>query len=687
MARIGFVGPTYALNDVDAAAQRCVNLFPQVIEVGNEPQKIILRGTPGLAAFATAYSGQPVRGMIDIGDGRMLVVAGQYVRTIGTDGTVTAIGTLISTSGVVNMASNGQEIMLVDGAYGYYFTIATDTLTQIADADFPGGYVVVFLDGYFLVSDPDTQNIYISGLYDPSTWDPLDFGAAEGNPDNIISLCDLNQQVWAFGTRTVEPFYNSGNADFPFTRVSGGLIEKGCGAKYSVAKCDNSVFWLSDQRVVYRNVGYQAARISTHPIEEAIARYTVISDAIGMSYEQEGHAFYVLTFPTEGATWVYDASTQMWHERGEWVGSGDGDFDYDRWRPSCVCYFNDGVYAGDYENGRVYRIDLDSYTDNLATIRRMRRTPHARGKAFERLFHRALTLTMTTGVVETSAGTYPLSDDGTLAAAYGYGHIEATAPDYLVAPYEYSGVAAGGTAFALPSTNNAFVSQAINCPTGTIVCCEAVINSLSATQFDGLGIACAFSNDGAPTGGVVTAYISDTNGATPRWNGTGISAQVRTSPAAGFRVGLEFNGTTGAIRIITTDGTLTSSTTFTPGTSLTFYLFVTDSGTTPAGETCELELVPAIADMDLTYATGAQGPADLRDMTVTPQAMLRWSNDGGHTWGNEIWREFGRLGEYAKKVDWHRLGMARTRVYELSITDAARICIMDDDLDVKAGMS
>lgn len=477
MARIGIVGPAYALNDVGAAAQRCVNLFPQSIEVPNEPARIMLRSTPGLAVAATVDASEPVRGAINVGNGLALVVCGTGVYTVTTAYVATLVGTLVTSQSVVSMASNGQEIMIVDGLNGYYYDINANTLTQISDPDFPGGEIVCFIDGYFIVSDPDTQDIYISGIYDPSTWAALDFAAAEGDPDNIVSLAILNSQIWAFGESTVEPFYNSGNADFPFARVSGALIEKGCGAAHSVAKCDNSVFWLSDQRVIYRSQGYQAMRISTHAIEESIARYATVSDAIGMSYEQEGHSFYVLTFPTQGVTWVYDAATGLWHERGEWKEIDQGTYGFGRWRANCLCYFNDGILAGDYANGKIYTLDLDTYTDNGVGIIRLRTTPHARAGSFNRIFHKSLTLTIETGV----------------------------------------------------------------------------------------------------------------------------------------------NGMTDAI---------------------------------PMPE---------------------------------PQIMLRWSNDGGYTWGNELWRSLGAQGQYSLKVDWHRLGMARTRVYEIRVSDAARVSIIDDDLEVAAG--
>jgi hypothetical protein len=106
--------------------------------------------------------------------------------------------------------------------------------------------------------------------------------------------------------------------------MNGAFIQHGCAAKYSVAQMGDALFWLSQDKqggnVVLKGQGYQAERISTHAIEVAIASYAVKSDAIGYTYQQEGHQFYVLTFPTADRTWVYDLVTGEWHER-VWLDS------------------------------------------------------------------------------------------------------------------------------------------------------------------------------------------------------------------------------------------------------------------------------------------------------------------------------------------------------------------------------
>jgi hypothetical protein len=188
---------------------------------------------------------------------------------------------------------------------------------------------------------------------------------------------------------------------------------------YSIAKLDNGLFWLGTdargQGIVYRANGYTGTRVSTHAIEYAIAQYGNISDAVAYTYQQEGHAFYVLTFPSGNATWVYDVSTQAWHER---AGFDDGQFM--RHRSNCQCNFEGNIVVGDFENGNLYRFDLDVYADNGGVqkwLRSWRALPPGENN-FKRTAHHTLQLNAETGVgLNTGQGSDPQvmlrwSDDG-----------------------------------------------------------------------------------------------------------------------------------------------------------------------------------------------------------------------------------------------------------------------------------
>jgi len=193
--------------------------------------------------------------------------------------------------------------------------------------------------------------------------DPLDFASAEGSPDGLVSLIIDHREAWLFGTNSVEVWYDAGLQDFPLQRIQGAFNEIGCIAPYSVAKLDNGIFWLgADARgrgIVYRANGYTGVRVSTHAVEWHIQDYTNMADAVAYTYQQDGHSFYVLNFPSANTTWVYDVAVNAWHERAAFSAG-----EFTRHRSNCQMSFNNEIVVGDFENGNIYAFDLNVYADN-----------------------------------------------------------------------------------------------------------------------------------------------------------------------------------------------------------------------------------------------------------------------------------------------------------------------------------
>jgi hypothetical protein len=261
------------------------------------------------------------------------------------------------------MSDNGTQLFIAANGPGYIYNSSTNVFAPINDSDFPGAVTVSYLDGYFVFNEPNSQRVWVTSLLDGTQIDPLEFASAEGSPDGLIALIVNNREAWLFGTNSIEVWYDAGTPDFPLARIQGASNEIGCAAAFSVAKLDNSIFWLGKdargQGIVYRNNGYTGIRASNHAIEWQIQQYGDISDAIAYTYQQDGHSFYVLTFPTVQKTWVYDVATQSWHERAGW---SNGDFV--RYRPNCQVAFNNKIILGDYESGNLYAYDLEVYADN-----------------------------------------------------------------------------------------------------------------------------------------------------------------------------------------------------------------------------------------------------------------------------------------------------------------------------------
>lgn len=362
------LGSSYVARSVNAADARMVNLYPEVIpEAGKEPA--YLQRCPGLRQYMDVGSG-PIRALYPLGD-NLYVASGSEFYKVDAGLNATKLGDIAGT-GPVSMADNGIQIFVACNPVSYIYNSNTTVFQQITDPDFPGAVTVGYLDGYFVFNEPNSQRIWVTALLDGLSIDPLDFASAEGSPDGLVSIIIDHREAWLFGTNSVEVWYNSGNPDFPLERIQGAYNEIGCIAPYSVAKLDNSVFWLGadarGQGVVYRAQGYQGVRVSTHAVEFAIQGYADMSDALAYTYQQDGHAFYVLIFPSAETTWVYDAATGAWHER---AGFAKGKFK--RHRSNCHARFKGQPIVGDFQNGNLYQFDLRYFRDDEQEQRWMRR--------------------------------------------------------------------------------------------------------------------------------------------------------------------------------------------------------------------------------------------------------------------------------------------------------------------------
>jgi hypothetical protein len=296
------------------------------------------------------------------------------------------------------MADNGITLVLVDGSTsGYTINLATNAFATLVDAtgSFTGADRVRYLDTFFVFNRPNSSTFYIS-LSNGTSFDPLYFASKVGYADALVAIEVTHREIWLLGDKTSEIWFNAGSAAFPFQSVPGAFIQHGCAAKNSVAAQDMAVFFLSKdpqgQSIVLMGSNYNVQRISTHAIEHEFSTYSTVSDAIGFIYQEEGHMFYVLNFPTADRTWVFDISTQLWHER-VWL---DGNGIEHRHRSNVFAFAYGSYVVGDWQNGNLYALDEGNYTDNGAPIKRVRSFPHVVNE-LKRLIYRKFVADMQTG--------------------------------------------------------------------------------------------------------------------------------------------------------------------------------------------------------------------------------------------------------------------------------------------------
>lgn len=218
-----------------------------------------------------------------------------------------------------------------------------------------------------------TYNVDVVG---GQAFDGLYIASKAGYPDPIASLQVMHREIWLVGRLTAEVWYNAGAANFPFQIEAGIFIEHGCIAQFSLCAQGLKVFWLSQDKqgrlIILKGESYQSEKISTYAMENEFATYSTVEDAISFTYQIEGHSFLVMIFPTADKCWVMDIDTGAWHE-WNWL---DENGNLHRPRVNCISNVYGMTVAGDWQNGNLYQVDINNYTDNGNPIPRIRSFPH-----------------------------------------------------------------------------------------------------------------------------------------------------------------------------------------------------------------------------------------------------------------------------------------------------------------------
>jgi hypothetical protein len=188
------------------------------------------------------------------------------------------------------------------------------------------------------------------------------------------------KEIWVFGSQSSSVLYHnvdtSNASAFPFVSNPNVFITQGIAAAYSAAVLKGAPIWLGQGMggggTVYWANGYTPTRVSTHAMETVLAGYSTLTDARAIVYEERGHSFYQLTFPTANAVWTFDASTGFWHERGEWNG-----WSYDALPIIGHVFANSLHLVGSPDSGVIYQMDKSILTDTQGRGQRwLRRCPH-----------------------------------------------------------------------------------------------------------------------------------------------------------------------------------------------------------------------------------------------------------------------------------------------------------------------
>ena len=353
-ASIATAGTGYAVNDVVSALGGVYGQSPATFTVTSIGGSGAVSGLS--LTYAGAYTSTPSNPASTSTTG-----AGSGLTLNLTFGT--------GTGGTGNYTVTPTQSVSSETMYAVNFAVIPST-----DGAFQGANVVDIVDNYFVYNNPNTQQWAASNILSPVTYG-LSYASKFTGPDNLVSVIVDHGQVYLLGETTSEVWSDVGTFPFAFQRIPGSSTQHGIAAQFSVARLGNSFAYLSKnnrgQAEIVQMNGYFPQRISTHAVENSLVNQ-YIEDAIAYTYQQEGHEVYVISFPTIDLTWCYDVATQMWH-KWLWVDSNNT---YHRHRSNCAANFQNMVLVGDWQNGNIYEVDPNNYTDNGGEIRRLRRCPH-----------------------------------------------------------------------------------------------------------------------------------------------------------------------------------------------------------------------------------------------------------------------------------------------------------------------
>lgn len=328
-----------------------INAFAEKSE-GDKAAQFAVMAIPGLSLFKNASSDE-VRGLHRMVNA-LYAVIGTTLYGVASDGTTTSYGTIAGT-GPTRIADNGTQLAIHGGNGGETGYILDSGTITTQPTNLPPVSDVAFIDGYFVWTAANSDQFIISALNNGLVYDALDVATVEGDPDNVVGLVNSHRELCFFGTNTVEIWYNSGAADFPFARSGNAFVERGCIDRNSIVKLDNSVFFVGDDRQAYRLDGYTPVRVSTHAIEYRLAQAAYYR---AFTYSQEGHKHYIIN--TDVGSFAYDVATQLWHERKS--------FGLDNYRIGCAETVYGQTIFGDSYTGKLYTPSLDVYTEDGALI-------------------------------------------------------------------------------------------------------------------------------------------------------------------------------------------------------------------------------------------------------------------------------------------------------------------------------
>ena len=626
MADFGFVGPSYPAASVYVDSNECINFLPEVdpLKQPGDRGVVALYPTPGLTIQAILPNQQEVRGLRTLSGGtRMLAVCGAYVYVFNNTLTPTMIGQLNTTTGRVTISDNGINAYIVDGTYRYTWRIST-----VTSAIFTGSTsgttltVTAVKSGTIAVG----QNLFAVGALQETVITALGTGTGGTGTYTI----GLSQSIAS------SQMYTSSPGAVVTAAISGTTL--------TVASVTSGTLYVGQT--------IQGAGITTQTIITALGTGTGGAGTYTVNNSQT-----VASITMYALNWTVLPSSDGAFTGGETCDIVDNYFVYNR--PASQQWGASGVLSP--ISGSTSFSSKDGSPDNLVALIVDHREVYLMGEASSEVW--------------TDVGGNP----------FPFQRIPGTSTQHGIAA-KFS-VSRFGDSFCYVSRNNRGQAQIMQVKgyVPTRISNHAVENSITNQYVDD-AIAWTYQLEGHevyvvsfPTLQLTWAYDL-ASGMWHKWlytNNDGTYSRHRGNCCAVFQgmvlVGDYANGNIYELdkNNYTDNGQNVRRLRRAPH-------LVTDLQRQYFDE-LQIQFQPGVG------LTGITTPLNNEVVGADPQAMLRWSNDGGSTWSSEHWTSIGLIGKYKNRAIWRRLGQARDRVFEVVVSDPINAVIISANLKATAG--
>lgn len=314
--QIPILNGIYTDNNADFRTSYPVNMIPvpkmQGISNG------YLRPSDGVETL-NASTGGIDRGGFSWGGLHYRVIGNSFCR-VSKSGDLTIIGAISGNDRVKFTYSFDRLAICANNDLFYY---DGTTLEKVTDENLGNCLDVVWVDGYFLSTDGEF--LIVSDLNNPFNFDALKFGSSEVDPDPIVALYKIRNEIYAVNRDTIEVFNNVGGTGFPFRRVPSAQITRGAVSRNCSAQFNDSVVFLGGRQNEALGVWIAAngnvQKISNREIDQIIKKNTEHEHATRSLIEvrfTDSHEFIYFHLPNE--TLVYDVQAskisqqQTWHK-------------------------------------------------------------------------------------------------------------------------------------------------------------------------------------------------------------------------------------------------------------------------------------------------------------------------------------------------------------------------------------